>query len=140
MPEDKFEWTDELVHDFYLDYINNNRSFTKAVEKFKSSKMRKPLLTTYNGVDVYEGDWCRAVNKEDFRTTSFKASKAGEHDGSLNDWVYFSTTEAAEEWVVMNKPCLSISNVESLLVIRKDSWQLRDLKYWVQDIINKQNV
>lgn len=76
---------------------------------------KTPLFTTEDGVDIYEGDYvCWIVNNKynhyidikDYR----KADRSMFTDGTI---IYFSTKEAAEEYILMNKPCLSINDLLS---------------------------
>lgn len=71
-------------------------------------KKEKPLFTTEDGVDIFEGDKFYTV-----RTSDFKLLQP--YTVYSDDVVHFSTKEAAEEYILMNKPCLSINDVSSIL-------------------------
>lgn len=69
--------------------------------------LRKPLFTTEDGVDMYEGEEYYAVCP-----TTITSVWSIADDESLNtNWKKFSTKKAAEEYILMNKPCLSINDV-----------------------------
>jgi hypothetical protein len=71
-------------------------------------KAKKPLFTTKDGKDVYITDSYYLI------TADWKicyCSDFSEGDLSFN---CFSTKEAAEEYVLMNKPCLSITDINRL--------------------------
>ncbi len=79
------------------------------------TKAKQPLFTTEDGVQVYLGEDIYFVGTSyiitkhsniDQRTFQ---SKFDLSDNPLCKW--FSTKEAAEEYILMNKPCLSINQV-----------------------------
>lgn len=83
------------------------------------SVIKKPLFTTEDGVDVFEGDEYWNVNvlfniKHIPNCYNFRTEKEYVLFNSLNNNNCFSTRTAAEEYVLMNKPCLSINNVMSV--------------------------
>jgi hypothetical protein len=67
-------------------------------------KVKKPIFTTEDGVDIFKGDIIFVVH-ESFRIEKFSALNSARYHKK------FSTKEAAEEYVLMNKPCLSINDV-----------------------------
>lgn len=68
----------------------------------------KPLFTTEDGVDVFRGDLFFCVT-DDFQILSDMAQQS--HVGVRLR--AFSTIPAAEVWVLMNKKCLSVMDVDS---------------------------
>jgi hypothetical protein len=77
------------------------------------SKPKQPLFTTDDGVDMYEGEmwslstnnWSKCkvfVSNNPFRGITGKELK------------YFSTEEAANEYILMNKPMLSLNDLLSV--------------------------
>jgi hypothetical protein len=72
-------------------------------------KAKKPLFTTEDGVNIFKGDKYWFVYGELVKEA--EAYSAIYHD--LPNY-YFSTKEAAEEYVIMNKPCLSLKEIYSL--------------------------
>lgn len=90
-------------------------------------KLKQSLFTTEDGVDIYENDryYSIAIKDHDLhpkikklfninKPTLWKIAgpyinpKATE---PTSDVLYFSTKEAAEEYILMNKPCLSINDL-----------------------------
>jgi len=78
--------------------------------------IKKPLFTTEDGVDVFEGDefyntWDLLVpNKEiaESRKKDFYREKP------VNKYcIYFSNKEKADEFILLNKKCLSINDVSN---------------------------
>jgi len=69
-----------------------------------------PLFTTEDGVDVFEGDtyWC--VNNASHLWSLFE--QTSKERTKLNKTVLsFSTKEKAKEYILMNKPCLSLQDI-----------------------------
>lgn len=74
-------------------------------------KLKQPILTTEDGVNIYEGDevtWLYSTNLEIAGTR-----KA---DSTMNKSLkYFLTKEKAEEYILMNKPCLSLNDIFKIM-------------------------
>lgn len=71
-------------------------------------KKLKPLFTTEDGVDIFEGDSYVKVNPKYYSlVTGFVAE--GGHKSHVG--IFFSTKEAAEEYILLNKPSLSIQDL-----------------------------
>jgi hypothetical protein len=96
-----FKIENNKMHVIYLDY---DYPLEKTV------KYKQPLFTTEDGVDIYKGDEIFIVNK--FFTIGF--SKGVEYNNH-KDNKFFSTKEAAQEYIILNKPCLSINDVQKCL-------------------------
>ena len=73
------------------------------------SKGKQPLFTTEDGVEIFEGDEYEVVNKNTFFTHSCTCDKYS--NIKEKDFIKFSTKEAAKEYILMNNPCLSISEI-----------------------------
>ena len=88
-------------------------------------KSKQPLFTTEDGVDIFEGDKyfiCTAslsncINNEGIVSKFFKPNP---------NYKYFSTKEKAEEYILLNKPCLSYGDVQEYLKV-KDCNKVLDL-------------
>lgn len=92
------------------------------------TKIKKPLFTTEDGVDIYEGDEyfeLALTFKPQFREAIYECTgrpninynyNTLEGKKKLNEVgrYYFSKREAAEEYTLMNNPCLSINEVMSI--------------------------
>jgi len=77
--------------------------------------IKKPLFTTEDGVDIYEGDEITFVNKKDLRITGtcLTTNIRKEHqiwDGS-DGYLQFSTKKAAKNYIKLHKPCLTYQEV-----------------------------
>lgn len=117
-----FYWTDELVHEYVRELIVGELGKQCGhMDIFKASKQRKPVLVTEDGVTYYSGEI-----KEIFAThtkegyNSVGAYKVDSHpefyDGLKGCYEYFfSTREAAEDFILKNKPCLSLKDVVSII-------------------------
>lgn len=73
-------------------------------------KDKQPLFKTEDGVDIFEGDTYYKVVNKSFQLLIMENASKGE---SLKSKV-FSTKEKAEEYILMNKPCLSLADVASI--------------------------
>ncbi len=70
--------------------------------------VKQPLFTTEDGVDIFESDYYYPVEKLYY----FLHEKQKDHHCTNEDkfWI-FSTKEKAEEYILMNKHCLSLNNI-----------------------------
>jgi hypothetical protein len=106
--EDVF-WTDERVKEFVIVYNKVDKLITgvdpimQTIKEFKES--RTILFTTIDGVGIREWDEYWYVKDPDYSVW-----RCG-HTTSISKYPSFSTKEAANEWVVMNKPVLSVKEV-----------------------------
>ncbi len=81
------------------------------LDKFKKVKQPIPLLVTMDDVGIFEGDTCWVVN-DNFKLKEWHDTHASEISSS---WKTFSTKEKAEDWVTLNKPCLSLKDIEDCM-------------------------
>ena len=82
-------------------------------------KVKQPLLTTEDGVDIYEGDVFYSTRKNGLGSILKYTGHPLENASKKNeDFVDFSTKEKAEEYILMNKPVLSLSDVWDHLSIK----------------------
>lgn len=97
-------------------------------------KLKQPLFTTEDGVDIFEGDEVTWLFRDELKIAGTrKADK-----NMYTDLKYFSKKEKAEEHILMNKPCLSINDLQGYLHILVKSKSLTtDLKKLVQQKLNK---
>lgn len=78
---------------------------------------KQPLFTTEDGVDIFEGDTCVSIFKSNYQYS-------GIHNWAKKEWftktsldinkLYFSNKDVSEEYILMNKPCLSINDITYL--------------------------
>jgi hypothetical protein len=72
-------------------------------------KKRKIILTTEDGVDIFEGDRVASINKHTFLPRGYGRPVLNPEP---NTFLYFSTKEKAEEYIRWNKPVLSMKDVK----------------------------
>lgn len=97
---------------------NDNNPAGFKIDSIEKSKT--PLFTTEDGVDIFDGDtYLENYNSNDKYEFSnyqrYRAVKDGEEDYSISNsnCLRFSSKEAAEAYIIVNKPCLSINDVEN---------------------------
>lgn len=86
-----------------------------------AKKVKQPLFTTEDGVDIFEGD---SFIRVDIKTMQLFDEKVT-HNVHKNyigvDFfkergiLHFSTKEKAEEYILLNKPCLSFMDINPIL-------------------------
>lgn len=93
----------------YFEIIQDKNIASYETKKLKNwRKVKKPLFTTEDGVEIYKGGkFCSVMDY-----TLHSIDKTAENVEYRYDlFKFFSTKEAAEEYILMNKPCLSINDV-----------------------------
>lgn len=83
-----------------------NSSFV-TYKRLDELKKVKKLFTTQDGIDMYEGDKCWAGYLEE----GIESFEFLDYEGTSKRMIYFSTKKAAKEYILMNKPCLSLNDV-----------------------------
>lgn len=80
---------------------------------YKIGKLKKEVLfTTEDGVDVHKGDIIFYTQKDNLEIVTWACySIPTPLDG---EFVYFSTNEAIQEYILMNKPLLSLNDLLSV--------------------------
>ncbi len=124
-----------------------NCSWIEGIDNIK--KFKQPLFTTEDGVDIYEGDTFYYVKFTQYNMTVGKPFEIvkGNHPTFKYEpqyEKYFSTKEKAEEYILLNKPVLSLNdifkNVEEMrkgLKTFEDSVLAKRFKKLVQQKLNK---
>lgn len=100
--------------------VGYNFSTLEACEDY--IKSITPIFTTEDGVDIFEGDKTCWINN--WTVTNFTDWK---RNGNTKE-LHFSTKEAAEEYILLNKPCLSINDLSDYYYTGKKSLTLKKLK------------
>jgi len=78
-------------------------------------KVKQPLFTTEDGVDIFEGDNCWIVSKEyNYQFAQYKINNI-DIFYIPNKNRYFSTKEKAEEYILLNKPVLSLTEILKII-------------------------
>lgn len=83
-------------------YVYGNWYWLKDAIKF-----RKPILTTEDGVELFEGDGCTGYDPDDLSIFKTEITKTD----PLSNLIYFSTREAAEEYRLWNYRGLSLRDI-----------------------------
>ncbi len=77
--------------------------------------IKKLLFKTEDGVDIYEGDKCYWADLHTFSWNRFNWDTLPQPQNHPKEkYKWFSTEQKAEEYILMNKPCLSINDVKSI--------------------------
>lgn len=126
----EFIWTDELVEELMEIVHNPYTPFDYGIEEFKKLKQPKPSFTTVDGVDIFKGDMYFLVEPNFY----ISKIKSWADDYSKSDTsVTFSTKEAAELYIIENKPCLSLKDLKEMWVRAYASGSsLTELKFYTQ--------
>lgn len=77
----------------------------------ETSKAKKPLFITEDGVEIFNFDKCYFVHSNLNRVIEFIALENTNTGKVLDNGKDFSTIEAAEKYIFENKPVLSISDL-----------------------------
>lgn len=95
----------------YLQYYSKDLYGCKLSN---AKKIKQSLLTTEDGVEIFEGDYYYKIfiDKNPWREP-FTITKVKPIHLELSSKIIkrFSTKEKAEEYILMNKPCLSLKEV-----------------------------
>lgn len=91
-------------------------------------KTKTPLFKTEDGVDIFKGDkyyWVNIYFKivEDIAHSETKSAK----EYGVHVKADFSTKEAAEEYIIMHKPCLSINDIIEKSILNKPISKIKEL-------------
>lgn len=95
-----------------FNFKNTANSFTTDSE-WSRMQPCKPLLKTEDGVNIFEGDSYCFLNKKDFYLKVVDKAVKG-LDEKQEYYLDFSTKELAEEYILMNKPILSLNDLLSV--------------------------
>ena len=93
-------------------YVLNNKFFgcISAANKYaEENKPKVKLFTTEDGVDIFAGNTYVMVTNDLFESRTLVAM-----GNEINNIKRFSTKKAAENYIKMNKPCLSLNDVLSI--------------------------
>jgi hypothetical protein len=111
---------DEAVNKSYCEYKGPNIDILTRTEPVK-----KPLFTTEDGVEIFKGDEYHSILINSLYYQGKYTSETPNYGKftNPNSCKTFSTKETAEEYILMNKPCLSINDVLSM-----NQWNLTETK------------
>jgi hypothetical protein len=103
----KVDFRNNHPYDYAL-YFSNEK---KAQQYIKENK---PLFTTEDGVDIFEGDKVYGVEVINNFKLLIIENCIMKTTHNPKHCIYLSTKEKAEEYILMNNPCLSINDVLSV--------------------------
>ncbi len=76
----------------------------------KWNKLKTPLFTTEDNISIFEGDTVYSIDEDYCLDTYHNVHEYLD----FSAWKIFSTKEKAEEYILMNKPCLNIEDIRKL--------------------------
>ena len=107
-------------------YISETIAGNMSLFLSNAKKYKKPLFITADGVDIFEADYVYGVK---FYMGEHELKTLIAHDKDvLSTFIRFSTKEAAEEYILMNKPLLSLSDVWDNLKVKDRESVLKFVK------------
>lgn len=91
----------------YKEFSENINLIEKVIEK--------PLFKTEDGFDIFKGDkyYVPHINGENRELSGKCLELIAVNSKYCNVFSRFSTKEKAEDYITMNKPCLSLKDIES---------------------------
>lgn len=109
--------------------INNPNGSRLHYNLNNFKKAKQPLFTTEDGVDIFEGDKIYSIDKTKLIFKDIDRIIQSQYFERSSLYKYFSTKEKAEEYILLNKPCLSYNEVLNATKIRnKNTFEtLKDL-------------
>lgn len=104
-----------IINKFYFDcndekLLCNGKCTGNGHVSITKIEHSKPLFTTEDGVDIFEGDKYYRNSGWHFESCKFIHTATKDTKFFMSDKP-FSTKEKAEEYILMNKPCLSINDI-----------------------------
>lgn len=112
----------EILDDFLRLRINHQvtkgSSTIMISSKFEKYIPKKPLFVTEDGVDIFAEE--RTIHQVCLSDHYYATSSVNYQTGKYKDlgyythnkhWKFFSTKEAAEDYIILNKPCLNALDV-----------------------------
>lgn len=95
-----------MKYDTFQDYL---KSLHETQPKEQDTDTKPVLFTTEDGVGIKEDDMLFYVLLK--HNYNLHCNPANIHDGKNPDYKYFSTKEAAEQYILEQKPCLSLNDL-----------------------------
>lgn len=108
-PYAKNKYKDKLFFCASNSYDNLNVSLDNA------KKAEKPLMLTKDGVEVFDGERVYQVSTIDRMYIIHTTTVRKEITPPPSYFKYFSTKEAAENYIMLNKPVLSLNDIAQVL-------------------------
>jgi hypothetical protein len=112
-----FEWNDELVSEYSRIMVIESCMYSKirtSLKEFKESKQPKPLFISEDGIEIFDVNqevWDTCTQNWNFldSTPAMYMVQVLKNNPDRKAWC---SKERAEEYILMNKPALSINNVK----------------------------
>jgi hypothetical protein len=118
----------KLIHEITEFYISasgrtfhfQNHNQARGFDLSCFSKVSDVLFTTEDGVEIRKGDKFYYANTHVWNAIKTIANEDScNYVGVVNNYKTFSNRELAEEYVLMNKPCLSVNDVLGITPINR---------------------
>jgi len=110
----------------------------KKIKSSLTTVEKEPRFITEDRKNIFEGDRYAYVPKETLAWVNVSDGKSTPQPES--SFLYFSTEQAANDYVIMNKRCLSLNDVKKFIEDNFNGWYSSQnpdrLKQLVQDRIN----
>jgi hypothetical protein len=104
------------------------------------TKFKQPLFTTEDDVDIFEGDSFYNINNKDWLLRNIIKINLLDYQTYYKNQINFSTKEKAEEYIIMNKPILSINDLLNYQSATKQIFvPIKTLKDLVKQKLNNNN-
>lgn len=84
-------------------------------------KIKQPILVTEDGVDIYESDSYYSINEKYWRVEEPKYTSKLNYETYHKKQKNFSNKDAAEQYILLHKPCLSIKEIAPIIGQINDS-------------------
>lgn len=108
----EFKWDDETVLEF-IEFTLKTSPLLQGrradIQQFKESK--KPLFITEDKVDVFRGGEVCLLSTDNWLISYPVKAPEKPFKGDKNQFKYFSSKEAANEYILYNKPLLSLQEI-----------------------------
>jgi hypothetical protein len=111
---DNYEKANKNVPSEWRNELEELNTWLEDYHSKKKAKEKPVLFTTEDGVGIRGGETVWYVILDDLSMYSVSQWLALIHTVHQNK-KYFSTEQAANEYVTMNKPCLSLSEIDTVL-------------------------
>ena len=108
-----FNLKDDLCLVSISDEIDRGYRSSKGVNISAIEHVKDVLFTTEDNIDIIESTTCFAISSH-FFVYATNINKSVSKNWYLNKTIFYSK-EKAEEYIIMNKPCLSINDISTMM-------------------------
>jgi hypothetical protein len=110
-----FNLLDELCLVSISDEIDKGYFSKKGVNISTIEHAKNVLFTTEDGVDIFEGDEYYSVNEHYWTVSESKNACRINYETYHKNRHNFSTKEKTKEYILLNKPCLTINDISTMM-------------------------